>query len=116
MSRFRLMAAAVILLIAATPFTSSAAVPPEDSTPDAAVVDTFRNPVNPSADPSVIFHEGTYYAATTRGDRISIWRSPSIATLLAAPAAVVWRDSDPSRNTQMWAPSFRQVGARWYTN
>ncbi|MGW2092249.1 family 43 glycosylhydrolase [Promicromonospora sukumoe] len=114
MSRFRRMAVAVALLIAATPFTSSAAVPPEDPVRAAAVVNTFRNPVNPSADPSVIFHEGTYYAATTRGDRISIWRSPSIATLLAAPEEVVWRDSDPTRNTQMWAPAFRHVGDRWY--
>jgi GH43 family beta-xylosidase len=114
MSRFRRMAAAVVLLIAATPFTSSAAVPPDDSARVSAVVNTFRNPVNPSADPSVIFHEGTYYAATTRGDRIGIWRSPSMATLLAAPEEVVWRDSNSSRNTQMWAPAFRHVGDRWY--
>jgi GH43 family beta-xylosidase len=75
---------------------------------------TFRNPVNPSADPSLLYHEGFYYAATTRGDRIGIWKSSSLATLLAAPEQVVWRDSDPSRNTQMWAPAFRHVGSHWY--
>lgn len=34
---------------------------------------TFRNPVNPSADPSLMFFNGRYYVATTRGDRIGIW-------------------------------------------
>ncbi|MFB4264160.1 glycoside hydrolase family 43 protein [Nonomuraea sp. GTA35] len=79
-----------------------------------AATQSFRNPVNPSADPSLIHHNGGYYVATTRGDRIGIWRSPSLATLLAAPEQVVWRDSDPGRNQQMWAPAFRHVGSRWY--
>ncbi|MGY4767355.1 glycoside hydrolase family 43 protein [Kribbella sp. CWNU-51] len=55
-----------------------------------------------------------YYGATTRGDRIGVWSSPSLATLLVQPEQVVWRDTDPSRNTQMWAPAFRHVGSRWY--
>ncbi|MEV4087229.1 glycoside hydrolase family 43 protein, partial [Nonomuraea fuscirosea] len=80
----------------------------------AAATRSFRNPVNPSADPSLMYHAGHYYVATTRGDRIGIWRSPSLATLPAAPEQVVWRDSDGSRNTQMWAPAFRHVGSRWY--
>jgi len=75
---------------------------------------TFRNPVNPSADPSLMFYNGKYYVATTRGDRIGIWSSNSLATLLIQPEQVVWRDSDTSRNTQMWAPAFRHVGSRWY--
>ena len=54
---------------------------------------TFRNPVNPSADPSLMFYNGRYYVATTRGDRIGIWSSPSLATLLVQPEQVVWRDS-----------------------
>ncbi|MFG1623798.1 family 43 glycosylhydrolase [Kribbella sp. NPDC049227] len=74
----------------------------------------FRNPVNPSADPSLMFYNGKYYVATTRGDRIGIWSSPSLATLLVQPEQVVWRDTDTSRNTQMWAPAFRHVGGRWY--
>ncbi|GAA1679425.1 family 43 glycosylhydrolase [Kribbella yunnanensis] len=75
---------------------------------------TFRNPVNPSADPSLMYYNGKYYVATTRGDRIGIWSSDSLATLLVQPEKVVFRDSDPSRNTQMWAPAFRHVGSRWY--
>ncbi|TDW60786.1 glycoside hydrolase family 43 protein [Kribbella pratensis] len=75
---------------------------------------TFRNPVNSAADPSLMFYNGKYYVATTRGDRIGIWSSASLATLLVQPEQVVWRDSDTSRNTQMWAPAFRHVGGRWY--
>ncbi|WP_188195001.1 family 43 glycosylhydrolase [Nonomuraea sp. SYSU D8015] len=80
----------------------------------ADLTQTFRNPVNPSADPSLMYHDGNYYVATTRGDRIGVWKSPSLATLLVAPEQVVWRDGDPSRNKQMWAPAFRHVGSRWY--
>lgn len=111
MSRFRRLAAALTVLLLATPATSNAVSMP-DSTE--AVVHNFRSPLNTSADPSVMYHQGSYYVATTRGNRIGIWRSPSLATLLNAPEEVVWRDSDPSRNTQMWAPAFRHVGSRWY--
>lgn len=78
------------------------------------MANTFRNPVNGGADPSLFFHNGQYHVATTTGDHIGIWSSPSLATLLVAPEKVVWRDTDPSRNTQMWAPAFRHVGNRWY--
>jgi GH43 family beta-xylosidase len=81
---------------------------------NAVMTQSFRNPVNAGADPSLMFFNGKYYVATTTGDHIGIWSSPSLANLLVAPEQVVWRDSDPSRNTQMWAPAFRHVGARWY--
>jgi GH43 family beta-xylosidase len=81
---------------------------------EAVMAQSFRNPVNGGADPSLFFHNGRYYVATTTGDHIGIWSSPSLANLLVAPEQVVWRDSDPSRNTQMWAPAFRHVGSRWY--
>ncbi len=78
------------------------------------MANSFRNPVNGGADPSLFFHNGQYHVATTTGDHIGIWSSPSLATLLVAPEKVVWRDTDSSRNTQMWAPAFRHVGSRWY--
>jgi GH43 family beta-xylosidase len=81
---------------------------------NAVLTQSFRNPVNAGADPSLMFFNGRYYVATTTGDHIGIWSSPSLATFLVAPEQVVWRDTDPSRNTQMWAPAFRHVGARWY--
>jgi GH43 family beta-xylosidase len=101
--------ASVVLLLSGLPASSASPV-----LEDAALSQTFRNPVNPSADPSLMFDNGRYYVATTRGNRIGMWSSPSLATLLVQPEQVVWRDSDPSRNTQMWAPAFRKVGGRWY--
>ena len=94
--------------------TATAATPPEPVATEAVMAQSFRNPVNGGADPSLFFHNGRYYVATTTGDHIGIWSSPSLANLLVAPEQVVWRDSDPSRNTQMWAPAFRHVGNRWY--
>ncbi|AXK32490.1 hydrolase [Streptomyces armeniacus] len=78
----------------------------------------FRNPVNTGPDPALVTHEGHYYIATTQGDALRIWRSPSIATLLTAEPHEVWRDSDPSRNRQIWAPGLYKAtvdGAEhWY--
>ncbi|TDO54400.1 GH43 family beta-xylosidase [Kribbella sp. VKM Ac-2527] len=91
--------------------TASAAEPRE---PEVVMAQSFRNPVNAGADPSLMFYNGKYYVATTTGDHIGIWSSPSLATLLVAPETVVYRETDPSRNTQMWAPAFRHVGNRWY--
>jgi GH43 family beta-xylosidase len=85
-----------------------------DKQENALLAQSFRNPVNAGADPSLFFSNGKYYVATTTGDHIGIWSSPSLATLLVAPEQVVWRDTDPSRNTQMWAPAFRHVGTHWY--
>lgn len=75
---------------------------------------SFRNPLNNSADPTMVHYDGNYYLSTTQGDRITIWKSNSLATLVNAPAVTVWQDSDPSRNTQMWAPGMYQFNGRWY--
>src|SRR5688500_3211179 len=67
------------------------------------------SPLNGSADPSLVYYDGSYYLATTLGNRIGIWKSSSLAGLPAAPETVVWRDGDPSRNQQMWAPAMHRV-------
>ncbi len=107
-----LAALAAAMLMTGLPATSAPAL--EKTVENATLAQTFRNPVNPGADPSLFYYGGRYHVATTTGDHIGIWSSPSLATLLVAPEKVVWRDSDPSRNTQMWAPAFRHVGNRWY--
>jgi GH43 family beta-xylosidase len=113
-----LTSALATLLVAGSALLASAAVPAQPAgspgRTEQLMAQTFRNPVNAGADPSMIWHNGRYYVATTTGDHIGIWSSPSLATLLVAPETVVFRDSDPSRNTQMWAPAFRHVGNRWY--
>lgn len=80
----------------------------------ARAASTFGNPLNPSADPTLTYFNGNYYLATTLGNRIGIWRSPSLAGLATAPETTVWRDSDASRNKQMWAPGLYRFNGRWY--
>lgn len=78
----------------------------------------FRNPLNPGPDPTLVFANGEYFLATTQGDAIRMWHSRSLGTLSSAPAVEVWRDTDPSRNQQVWAPFFvrfaRPEGPRWF--
>lgn len=98
----------------AAPPADTPAAPPAN-TPDRPVAaGQFRNPVNTGADPTLVHHQGNYYVATTQGDALRVWKSPSVATLLTADAKEVWRDSDPSRNQQIWAPTLFRSGDRWY--
>ncbi|HWD82569.1 MAG TPA: hydrolase, partial [Kribbella sp.] len=67
---FRAAVSVLLLLGVPTPAASAA-----EFQGRAVTSQTFRNPVNPSADPSMMFYNGKYYVATTRGDRIGIWSS-----------------------------------------
>lgn len=75
---------------------------------------TFTNPLNPGADPCLRYAAGRYHLLTTQGDAIRMWSSPSLATLATAPARTVFRDPDPSRNKQVWAPALYAFDGRWY--
>src|SRR6185312_12053537 len=74
----------------------------------------FQNPINPGPDPWMVFHEGNYYLATTQGDAIRIWKAPTLAALKTARPTTVWKDTDPSRSTGMWAPEFHFINNHWY--
>lgn len=86
--------------------------------PPASAAVGFRNPLNQGADPTLTYFNGSYHLATTLGDRIGMWRSPTLAGLASAPENTVWRDPDASRNKQVWAPALyrfdRPEGPRWY--
>jgi GH43 family beta-xylosidase len=75
---------------------------------------TFRNPLNPGADPFLTFYDGNYYLSTTQGDALRVWKSPSLGGLASAEAVTVWQDADASRNQQLWAPSFHLIDDHWY--
>src|SRR5690242_7958760 len=74
---------------------------------------TFRNPLNPSADPWLGFVDGFYYLATTQGDCIRLWKARSLADLAKASPLLIWE-----RGQGVWAPEFHQLrgpnGRRWY--
>ncbi|SPO06068.1 uncharacterized protein DNG_08757 [Cephalotrichum gorgonifer] len=99
------VAGAIVLALLALPFTTA-----QDR--------EFRNPLNPGADPTLVFHDGNYYLSVTQGTRISIWKSPSLATLATVDPVEVWRDSEPTRSAELWAPALHSFetddGPRWY--
>lgn len=59
---------------------------------------TFTNPLNASADPTLTYFHGSYYPATTLGDRIGIWRSSTLGGLASVPETTVWRVDANHRN------------------
>lgn len=75
---------------------------------------TFRNAINMGPDPFMAHHAGNYYLATTQGDAVRMWKAPSVGQLLTAEPVTVWQDTNPTRNQQIWAPSFHLVDGHWY--
>lgn len=78
----------------------------------------FRNPLNSGADPTLVHFNGNYYLSTTQQDHFSIWKSPSLANLAVVEPVEVWRETDPSRSVELWAPGLHRFetddGPRWY--
>jgi GH43 family beta-xylosidase len=85
-----------------------------DSDAPPPVTTTFRNPLNSGPDPFMAYHDGNYYLSTTQGDSLRMWKAPTLGELLTAPSTTIWQDGDPSRNQQVWAPSFYLIGGHWY--
>jgi len=81
---------------------------------DEAPSGKFQNPINPGPDPWMDYFEGNYYLATTQGDAIRMWKSPTVAGLKSMAPVTVWKDSDPSRSRGMWAPEFHFINNRWF--
>jgi len=74
---------------------------------------TFRNPLNPSADPWLGFANGEYHLATTQGDCVRLWSARSIAGLRDAKPVMIW-----GKGKGVWAAEFHQLpsrkGRHWY--
>ena len=70
----------------------------------------LRNPLNPygGADPWLTYYDGNYYlAATTWASEWTMRKSPTLAGLKTAEPVVIYRETDPSRCCNFWAPEFR---------
>lgn len=74
----------------------------------------FRGPLNMGADPFMTFHDGFYYLSTTQGDALRMWKARTVGELLVSQPKTIWTDTDPSRNQQIWAPSFTFIEGHWY--
>lgn len=81
----------------------------------------FRNPLNQfgGADPWLTYYDGYYYlAATTWSSELTMRRSERLAGLKTAEPVQIYREANPSRCCNMWAPEFFLLdgpnGPRWY--
>ncbi|RYF53298.1 MAG: hydrolase, partial [Cytophagaceae bacterium] len=77
----------------------------------------FSNPifsVHEAADPFLIFHNGLYYLAATRGLHLSFYRAKTLAGLRDAPEEIIWKDTHPQRHIDLWAPEFFHLEGRWW--
>jgi GH43 family beta-xylosidase len=76
---------------------------------------TFSNPVATGADPSVVRHEGAYYAVQSRNGSIWVSRSANLSDVFTASPVRVWTPAAGAPNTQnIWAPQLAVVDGRWY--
>lgn len=96
-------------------------IPVGAGAPAEAVVErSFTNPlVEDAADPTIEYWNGNYYlAATTWDNTITVRKAPSLAALGTADPIVVYSDTNPGRNSTMWAPELKRLngpnGWRWY--
>src|SRR3954453_5894187 len=90
-----------------------------DEPPVRGGASSFRNPLKRNgADPWVIVHDGWYYLSTTTSSDIRMQRARRLGELKDAPSQVVWKDDNPSRFRDMWAPEFHRFdgedGPHWY--
>jgi GH43 family beta-xylosidase len=60
------------------------------------------------------YYAGNYYLTTSQQDCLRMWKAPTISALATEPGVVIWNDDDPTRNKQVWAAEFHQIGERWY--
>ena len=74
---------------------------------------TFRNLINPGPDPWLGYVDGFYYLATTRGDRVDLWKAASLRDLDTAEPITIW-----GTGKGVWAPEFHQLegpdGLQWF--
>ena len=115
--RFRLLAS--VVLVAGT---TSAALPrlQDASAPPAAPLapGMFVNPISPSsADPWIVFRDGSYYMTSTRGWGVAVRRASTLAGLRDAKDVPVWHGGGAGYEQytrDVWAPEMHFVRGKWY--
>ncbi|MDR3622229.1 MAG: glycoside hydrolase family 43 protein [Paludisphaera borealis] len=113
----RVLAMALGVLIGCGPGRASAQTVTTAESPDGS----FRNPLKVhGADPWLMHHDGWYYLTATTGVDVQMRKARRLGELKDAVDYVVWKDDDPSRNRDVWAPEFHRldggtgIGPRWY--
>ena len=72
----------------------------------------YQNPQCSGADPWVIYHEGYYYMAVTRGSSVTIAKAPTVAQLGDAEPVAVWTPTEATGlGTSIWSPELHYFSA-----
>lgn len=66
----------------------------------------FSNPLKPSegADPSIVYVDGHYHLTYTTTRNIELIRATTLEGLKTGERKVVFKDTDPLRSFDVWAP------------
>lgn len=79
------------------------------------VVNTFVNPVMNGSDPWIIQHGGMYYYTHTLGNRVVLWKQPTVANMASATSAEVLRPLPAQAySANIWAPELHRANNKWY--
>jgi len=99
------------LVVLALGFSSTPATPAH-----AAGVGTFYNTISTTdytggGDPFMTKNGSEYIYTQSQGAQITIWRSPTITGLGAAPSKVIFRQQDAGL-TELWAPEANLINGQ----
>ncbi|MBQ2863635.1 MAG: hypothetical protein IJE84_05605, partial [Clostridia bacterium] len=73
---------------------------------------SYQNPEISGADPWVIFHEGYYYMAVTRGSSVTLAKALTVAELGTAEPVAVWTASEHTGlANSIWSPELHYFSA-----
>jgi GH43 family beta-xylosidase len=81
------------------------------------MTNTFTNPLlGQGADPWVYKHtDGFYYFMATRGNRLDLWKSPTITGIAHTEPMTIWQAPANGPNCKnIWAPEIHYIGGKWY--
>jgi GH43 family beta-xylosidase len=77
----------------------------------------FQNPLNNNGrpDPFVAQKDGNYYFLSTKGNRITITKTPSMSLLAAMPETLVFTPpAGTNYSSNLWAPELFFLSGKWY--
>ena len=77
----------------------------------------FQNPLtnNSRPDPYVAQKDGYYYFLCTKGNKITIVKTPSMSLLAAMPEITVWTPpAGTDHSSDIWAPELHFLNGKWY--
>ena len=85
---------------------------------DSYTGDIIRNPIAADScpDPFVKYIDGYYYAIFTSFDRLELYRSRHLSTIIKDESKVVYKGGDNVIKSDIWAPEFYfdKVKRKWY--